>query len=1769
MAKRIETLKGIRKRLPNDQLDSSRYEYLTLDQAEPNPGSPDSDRSIFVSDADGTRSFTKDITLNQLAFENGALQEKDASDYALVIQGDPTTHSNADSVGYKQLSAISTGGTTDGLQLVTEVENITDRGIRISGNNDPATGAGLVISNSVGMSVGGVASFSDSVNVVGDIVYDPPPNADLSTRIVVVNANNRLEERSSSSGFAFTSPTLENVTSRSVELGSPDGRGDFAVTDHSIEPRGLALRDQPVDRTSGDERTALVWTSATDSVGARELTDLAVQNTTTAAIETGNLTAEKLFVRDPTVGSLPGSGTIPLVFYASDSEYAIVDVNVENLDANFETLQSVTGRQAVGLDFGETTNEMIISGELRIRDTVLQTPTTSTYALMAETTGTDSAVVRRRLLEDIAFNDNLVTLQFVTDNDDSTTREVTVGGLISKGNVTSTTLLQAPALTLTGLGVQNGEFTALTINGSGVVGTNEVVDVASTQDITGNKSFTGVTLLDSVTIDGGVAGDGFKVTNLQEFTNVNTALMVNNDSEVGERTLAASAFVAPDLQAVTDIGASTTNSIQVTGIDVTAAATFDSATFADSVTVSGDLMLPSLESSTRLDVLVRDGNKVRIQTFDQAAVDGETLHTVTSQGLSTSNSIGVNGVFIYDGDGFSDNNTLDEFNVVIDSNYNMYVRNAGVIFMGESDGTATDNRSFIRYTNPAFAGYPGIYDFVSDDTNEAATTGNALLRAGGLILTDSATIGTNLTITGNLTVNGTTTSLNSTSLAIADKNIVIARNSPSLASTANSGILISDSDDPYASFLWDGANSWVVSNDLQVDSDLTVDGITTLNGTVFTTSLPAGSTETTAVFRDASDQLVTRALDPSAFDASLNTWAQVLEYGDSTGGQNPYIKDGLRIDRDGFTNSGGNYTTSRTVMVFDELDATRDSVGFRQLGELANRNDAEITLDFVTTQGAITTNAITVDNISISTPTNFDVLGNPYNNLQRALFINNDSVGYRDLGDLAFLDSDGETLASLTSKANANNTVTAQNVVLPKLAFSDLVARTDVTQGLFVDNSGGQDSVVKRTLSSSAFSVPTLTEVLTANDSTNLHAVFADGIELPERGTPIVTSPNVSDDLAAGFYRMLIINDDTDSVARGNIGTIVNTVSQETLQTVTTRGADAEVAAGRRRVDSTDENLEFAGTLFYTGVSDLGSSYDNILVVNDSDREIRIKSLSTVLAGQNLHSVATNGNNTDLSIGANGFYIYDGTGFTDGSQSIDANHVVVIDSSRDGFFRNLNADTLALSNPLDLQYGGTNNDSAPKRGAIAYGDSDTAKGGRYLAYGDVGEIGQLLSSLGETGYEWVDPDLLISETSSRVVIDQVEEDTRNYFLTMADAPGGADSVEVDLDLYYRADSAHMYLPKLTVQTSAKLEAAEVTNNLTVNGQTNLDSTDIDGDLQILNSIGRLLDASGRSLIVLDSSGDYLWGNDGTVGSPAPGGGGGAGGISFSDLSVVQGAAVPPSSGQNARLEYDDAGTFTYYRWDLDSYALTSDVPQVFTDLTGITDGTNLEVLKTNGNGTFFFDSVDIADLGGVNISSPASGQVLKYNGAEWINDTDNTGGAGGSVTIADEGVNLTTSVTSIDFVGAGVTATNSGNDVTVTISGGGGGSGLQTRDTSISGTTAVLSVGAAENVDLTGYKSYVLMKVTTSSAAWVSFYTTSAGRTADTSRTIDQDPDPADGVIADIITSNTGSETVIVAPGVFGFNDESTPTTTIPIRVRKLNTNAAVTVTVTALQLEA
>lgn len=133
--------------------------------------------------------------------------------------------------------------------------------------------------------------------------------------------------------------------------------------------------------------------------------------------------------------------------------------------------------------------------------------------------------------------------------------------------------------------------------------------------------------------------------------------------------------------------------------------------------------------------------------------------------------------------------------------------------------------------------------------------------------------------------------------------------------------------------------------------------------------------------------------------------------------------------------------------------------------------------------------------------------------------------------------------------------------------------------------------------------------------------------------------------------------------------------------------------------------------------------------------------------------------------------------------------------------------------------------------------------------------------------------------------------------------------------------------------------------------------------------------------------------------------------------------------------------------------------------------------------------------------------------------------------------------------------------------GGGGGSGLQSRSTK-TGTTSSLADAAQADLDITGFKSYALLTITTDRAARVRLYVSAATRTADASRAEGVDPTSDAGLIAEVIT--TGAETVIISPGAYGFNLEGTPTTTIPCRVtNKSGGTSTVQVDLNILQLEA
>jgi len=295
-----------------------------------------------------------------------------------------------------------------------------------------------------------------------------------------------------------------------------------------------------------------------------------------------------------------------------------------------------------------------------------------------------------------------------------------------------------------------------------------------------------------------------------------------------------------------------------------------------------------------------------------------------------------------------------------------------------------------------------------------------------------------------------------------------------------------------------------------------------------------------------------------------------------------------------------------------------------------------------------------------------------------------------------------------------------------------------------------------------------------------------------------------------------------------------------------------------------------------------------------------------------------------------------------------------------------------------------------------------------------------------------------------------------------------------------------------------------------------------------------IDASGVKLTT-DTNKNFTFGTDGSVSLP--------------NNSIIN---VGSAANGNASVGWKEFLAGPVVGWGL--YAENDIYIQTFNDVTKptwvfkengttqlpgftlpATDGTVGQVLATNGSGTLAWTTISggggtdistasINDLADVIISgTPTTGQVLKWNGSAWINDTD------------AEGI-------------------------------GGSGGTLSSRTTR-SVTTASIANGASTDATITGFKGYALMSIQTSAAAWVTVDTSAATRTADASRAITDDPVPGSGVIAEVIT--TGSQTQVFTPGVFGYNDETVPTTDILIKVvNRSGSAAAITVTLKLLELE-
>ena len=120
----------------------------------------------------------------------------------------------------------------------------------------------------------------------------------------------------------------------------------------------------------------------------------------------------------------------------------------------------------------------------------------------------------------------------------------------------------------------------------------------------------------------------------------------------------------------------------------------------------------------------------------------------------------------------------------------------------------------------------------------------------------------------------------------------------------------------------------------------------------------------------------------------------------------------------------------------------------------------------------------------------------------------------------------------------------------------------------------------------------------------------------------------------------------------------------------------------------------------------------------------------------------------------------------------------------------------------------------------------------------------------------------------------------------------------------------------------------------------------------------------------------------------------------------------------------------------------------------------------------------------------------------------------------------------------------------------------------VSGATTSIVNSGIGNTDITGFKSYMLMRVGLSTAGWFRLYTDSASRANDTNRSVGEDPLPGRGVIAEVVATGL-STNHIISPFVPGGNLDDPASTTMYVAITNTSgTTQSITANLTILQLE-
>jgi hypothetical protein len=481
----------------------------------------------------------------------------------------------------------------------------------------------------------------------------------------------------------------------------------------------------------------------------------------------------------------------------------------------------------------------------------------------------------------------------------------------------------------------------------------------------------------------------------------------------------------------------------------------------------------------------------------------------------------------------------------------------------------------------------GNVDNTSDANKPVSTAGQTALdlKANLAGPTFTGTVAAaNLTLSGDLTVNGTTTTINSTTLTVDDKNIELgAVTSPTDSTADGGGITLKGATDK--TFNWiDSTDAWTSSEDL----NLLAGKVYEIDGTSVLSSTTLGSGVTSSSL------------------TSLGTIAAGVWNGTLIG--STYGGTGVNNGSSTIT-LGGNLTTSGAFATTLTVGANT-SVTLPSTGTLATLDGTETFTNKTLTSPTLTTptlgvaSATTINKVTLTAPTTGSTLtiadGKTLTVSNTLTFTGTDSssVAFGTGGTVAY--TDVATLSSLTSIGtigtgtwqgtligatyggtgvnNGSNTITLGGNFTTSGAFTTTLTATATTT-LTLPTTGtlatldGTETFTNKTFTSPVTNTPTLTLSTSSSttdarlswDSTNKKLQVGNGtISLDFASSNVITNAQ-----AASYTLVLADKDKLVEISNGSANTLTVPLNSSVAFPIGTQITILQTGAGATTITAT------------------------------------------------------------------------------------------------------------------------------------------------------------------------------------------------------------------------------------------------------------------------------------------------------------------------------------------------------------------------------------------------------------------------------------------------------------------------------------------------------------------------------------------------------------------------------------------------------------------------